>query len=182
MDAWFALPYGPLIIFAMRAVDVSLRTVRMILMLRGMRAVAASIGFVEVLIWVTAAGQALMHLDSPYHVVAYAGGFAAGNYLGVTLEGMIAMGTVVVHAIVPEDPDGSVAQALRAEGYTVTEVDGRGRDGIVDILNVVVKRKEAPVVIEHVETLAPQASVTVEEVRSTRNPVQTVMARPGLRR
>ena len=179
MDAWFALPFGPLLIFAMRTVDVSLGTVRMIMMLRGNRLLAASIGFVEVVIWVLAAGHALQHLGSVYHVVGYAGGFAAGNYLGVTVERWIGLGTMVVRVIVPDvgaaaKPEAGaseppLAHALREAGYVVTEVDGTGRDGPVDILNAVVKRRDTAAFIAEVEARAPQAFVTVEEVRSAQS-------------
>jgi uncharacterized protein YebE (UPF0316 family) len=136
-------------------------------MVRGRRALAALIGFVEVLIWLLAVGSALQHLGSLYHVVGYAAGFAAGTYVGIVAENALALGTVVVRAIVPDDAEGGTAQALRAEGYAVTEVDGRGQDGPVDILNTVVERKEAPHVIDLIEARAPRSFVTVEELRTT---------------
>ena len=167
MDAFFALPYGPLLIFVLRLIDVSLGTVRMIVAVRGQRRIAALVGFVEVLIWVVAVGSTLQHLGSPYHVLGYAAGFAAGTYVGILAENGLALGTVVVRAIVPDDANGATAQALRAEGYAVTEVDGRGQDGPVDILNTVVERKEAPHVIDLIEARAPRSFVTVEELRTT---------------
>ena len=167
MESLFALPYGPLLIFAMRIVDVSLGTLRTMIVVRGERGIAALIGFVEVLVWVLAAGSALQHLDSAFHLVAYAGGFAAGNYVGIAVENSIALGTVVVRAIIPDEADGQTARRLRERGYAVTEIDGRGREGPVDILNAVVKRKKAPRVIEAIEANAPRSFVTVEELRTT---------------
>lgn len=167
MDALFALPYGPLVIFALRIGDVSLGTVRTILTVRGRREVAAAIGFVEVLIWIVAVGNALQHLGSLYHVVGYAGGFAAGTYVGISVEGALAMGTVVVRAIIPDEADGSTARLLRDKGYAVTEVDARGQAGPLDVLNVVVGRGEAPRVVDLVEGHAPRSFISVEEVRTT---------------
>jgi uncharacterized protein YebE (UPF0316 family) len=168
MDALFALPYGPFVIFALRVVDVSLGTVRLIVMVRGRRALAAAIGFVEVLVWIVAVGSALQHLGSPYHVVGYAGGFAAGTYVGIAAEHALALGRVVVRAIIPDEADGATARALREEGYAVTVMEGRGREGPVDVLNAVVERKEAPRVLNVVETHAPRSFITVEELRTTR--------------
>jgi uncharacterized protein YebE (UPF0316 family) len=168
MDALFALPYGPFVIFAMRIVDVSLGTVRMIVMVRGQRALAAAIGFIEVLVWIVAVGNALQHLTSPYHIIGYAGGFAAGTYVGIGAERLLALGKVVVRAIVPGGDNGHTARALRETGYAVTEIDGRGREGPVDVLNAVVNRKEAPRVVETIEELAPRSFITVEELRTTR--------------
>lgn len=168
MDALFALPYGPFVIFAMRVVDVSLGTVRVIVMMRGHRELAAVIGFLEVLVWVVAAGHALQYLGSPYHLVAYAGGFAAGTYVGVTVERFLALGTVVVRAILPDEADGSTVRSLREKGYVVTELDGRGREGPVDVINTVVKRGDAPGVVDLIEAHAPHSFITVEEIRTTR--------------
>ena len=58
MDTLFALPYGPLVIFLIRIVDVSLGTIRMITTVRGQRLLSAGLGFVEVLLWVVAVGYA----------------------------------------------------------------------------------------------------------------------------
>ena len=168
MDALFALPYGPVVIFALRIVDVSMGTVRVLVMVRGQRVLAAVIGFFEVLVWIVAVGSALQHLGSPYHVVGYAGGFAAGTFVGIGVERLLALGKVVVRAIIPDEDDGRTAHALREEGYAITEIDGRGREGPVDVLNAVVDRKEAARVVEAIETKVPRSFITVEELRTTR--------------
>ncbi len=179
MDALFALPYGPLLIFAMRVVDVSMGAVRILLMVRGWRTVAAVVGFVEVLIWIVAVGNAMQHLTSPYHLVGYAGGFALGTYVGVAVEHMLALGQVVVRAIIPGGEGGATATTLRDNGYAVTEVDGRGRSGPVDIVNVVVGRRQASQVAEVIESTAPRSFITVEEVRSTRRGMLRPVAAKG---
>lgn len=79
MDVLFALPYGPLVIFAMRVIDVSIGTLRVIVLVRGHRSLAAAVGFFEVLVWIVAVAQALQHLESAYHVIGYAGGIVAGT-------------------------------------------------------------------------------------------------------
>jgi uncharacterized protein YebE (UPF0316 family) len=167
MDALFALPYGSLFIFALRVVDVSMGTFRIMVTVRGHRGMSAAIGFVEVLIWIVAVGQALQHLDSIYHVVGYAAGFAAGNYVGILVENGLALGTVVVRAIIPDETDRDTARTLREEGYVVTELEGRGRDGPVDVLNTVVPRKDAADVVAHIEAAVPDSFITVEELRTT---------------
>jgi uncharacterized protein YebE (UPF0316 family) len=166
MDPLFALPYGPFVIFALRVVDVSLGTVRIILTVRGRRGGAVAIGFVEVLVWIVAVGHALEHLNSVYHVVGYAAGFAAGTYVGMVVETSLAFGTVVVRAIVPGTTDGDTAGALRAAGHAVTERAGRGRTGPVTVLNTVVPRRAAVEVITLIEQRAPRSFITVEELRT----------------
>ena len=173
MDALLAAPVGALLIFLLRILDVSMSIMRMLLAVRGHRGVAAVIGFFEVLLWLVAVGTALEHLDSWGHIGGYAGGFAAGNYVGVWLEGRFAMGTNVVRAVFPEADHASgrtlgveAAHALRESGYAVTEMHGRGRESAVEILNIVVPRKRVGEVMGIVRSFTPAAFVTVEEVRS----------------
>jgi uncharacterized protein YebE (UPF0316 family) len=175
MDLWFAAPIGAVFIFFLRIIDVSMAMLRMIVAVRGRRGLAAIIGFFEVLIWIVVVGQALQHVHSLPHLVGYAGGFAAGNYVGVWLEGRFAIGLNVVQAICrvhPEEGDGSggkvAAGALRDAGFAVTEIQGRGRESDVEILNVVVPRRSVPRVLRLIGDNDPDAFVSVEEVRTTR--------------
>lgn len=172
MAALFATPLGALLIFGLRVVDVSLATLRMIFSVRGYRWLCAGIGFVEVLIWVVAAGHTLQHLDSVLHLVCYAGGFGAGSYVGVWLEGRFALGYQIVRAIYRRPDAGGPGEApdaaaeLRARGFAVTEVSGRGRDDDVGILEAVVRRRDAPGVVSVLEAHLPGVFLTVEELRS----------------
>lgn len=175
LDVWFAAPIGAVLIFLLRIMDVSMAMIRMILAVRGKRGMAAFIGFFEVLIWIVAVGQALQHVDSLPHLVGYAGGFATGNYVGVWLEGRFAIGVNVVQAICrvhPEDGElrggKAAAAALREAGFAVTEIQGKGRESDVEILNVVVPRRNVPRVLALIGENDPDAFVSVEEVRTTR--------------
>lgn len=73
-------------IFLSRIVDVSLGTVRIILVSKGIRIQASILGFFEVLIWIVVVAQVLAYVSSPIYYVAFAAGFASGNYAGMILE------------------------------------------------------------------------------------------------
>lgn len=185
MDLWFAAPTGALLIFGLRIVDVSMSVMRMILNVRGQRAIAACIGFFEVLIWLIAAGHALQHLDSIFHIAGYAAGFAVGNYVGVWLESKFALGLNAVRAVCRIEPleDGGTrgsetARQLRGQGFAVTEMQGRGLHSDVEILNLIVQRKKVPSVLQIIQRHDPDAFVSVEEVRS----IQGGYIRPGGRK
>ena len=99
MQEWCALHpdlYGwvvlPLLIFVARIMDVSIGTSRVIFVSRGYRVLAAVAGFWEVLIWLLAIGQIMQNLDNPMCYLAYAGGFAMGNYIGITLTNKMSWG------------------------------------------------------------------------------------------
>jgi uncharacterized protein YebE (UPF0316 family) len=154
--------WGPLLIFFMRVVDVSLATVRMLLIMRNAKVWAPVIGFFEVLIWLLAAGTAIQHLDSPWHVLGYAGGFAAGNLVGLLLEQRLAFGFASIQ-VFARSHGPELADALRAFGHGVTQIPGRGRDGPVDLVVSVIRRKDLATVSALVNDLTPGSFVAVEE-------------------
>lgn len=167
LDALFAGPWGPLAIFALRIVDVSLSTVRMLLAVRGHRTVVPFIGFFEVLIWVFAVGNAIRFLDSPLHLLGYAAGFATGSVVGLMIEERLAIGFGTIR-VVSRHAGVEMAQALRDLGFGVTEFGAQGRDGRVEVMYTVCKRRDIPRVLTEVERWDRQAFITVEEPREIR--------------
>jgi uncharacterized protein YebE (UPF0316 family) len=160
-----ASAWGPLVIFVLRIVDVSLATIRMLLAMRGVKFIAPLIGFVEVLVWIIAVGSAIQHLDSPLHLIGYAAGFATGTLVGMTLEEKMAFGLATVR-IVSRHGGVELAEALRDRGFGVTEFAGQGREGRVEVVDVVLRRRQLAQVFKEVNTWDPEAFVTVEEPRA----------------
>ncbi len=161
--AWVILP---LMVFGARVLDVSLGTLRIIFISRGRRKLAPLLGFFEVLIWIVVVSQVMQNLHSPLAFIAYAAGFATGNYVGMWIEDKLAIGTLIVRVIVPQDAAQLTTQ-LSAGGYGVTSVDARGSTGQVTLIYTVVKRKDLPDVMTIIQNTYPKAFTSVEEVRST---------------
>jgi uncharacterized protein YebE (UPF0316 family) len=155
-----------LLIIGLRVIDVSLGTIRIILLTRGSRWRSSGIGFVEVLIWVFAVALVVQDLEDPVKMLAYATGFALGTLLGVTLERWLAIGTVLVQIVAPVDSPSS-AGALRERGYLVTDLNGEGRDGGVRINVAVLPRRNLRSALEIVHQVNPAAFVTTEHVAIT---------------
>ena len=167
MDVLFASPWGALAIFCLRIVDVSCDTMRVIFAIRGKRGIAAALGFVQALVWIYAVGNAVKHLGSPLHVAGYAGGYAMGTYVGITIERAIAYDVATVR-VVSRNAGIEIAEALRTSGHGVTEFPGFGRDGSVEILNSVVQRTHVDDVLAIIERYDKDAFVTVEEPKVLR--------------
>ncbi len=164
-----------LLIFVARIGDVSLGTIRTIMVFRGMWLVAGVIGFFEILIWLLAAGKVLQNLDRWYLAVAYAAGFAAGNIVGIWLESKLAIGTALLRAI-SRDLDVRLADHLRAEGFHVTEIAGFDSDRTpIEILLIVDSRKRMGPLIEHIHSLDPKAVCTTSDVKRQ----DPIASRPG---
>lgn len=172
-----------LAIFLARIGDVSLATVRTILVFRGQAVVASLIGFVEVLIWLAAAVQVLQDLSRWYLGVAYAAGFAAGNWVGVWIERKMALGRELVR-VVSFDPDVRVADRLRESGVETVELTGRANRGRpVEILFLVARRRRTPELIRTIRSLDPEAVVTVADVKHhDPEPIDGLPVAPATRR
>lgn len=161
----FASPLGPLVIFGLRIFDVSLATLRMLLTVRGRRLLVPLIGFFEVLVWLFAAGSAIQYLGSPLHAIGYAGGFAAGTTVGLWIEERLALGLARIQAFSVHSGV-ELAEAVRGEGFGVTEFLGQGREGNVELVSTVVRRAEVPRILELIDQWDPDAFVTVDEPRA----------------
>lgn len=164
---WIVLP---LLIFLARVADVTLGTLRIIFVSRGKRRLAPILGFFEVLIWVAAIGQLVQNLGSPASYLSYAAGFAAGNFVGMLIEDRLAIGTMVVRAIVPEGGE-KMMQFLGDAGFGVTIVDGQGATGPVKLIYTIVQRKHLKEVVRIIHNVHPKAFLTVEDIRSVEDGV-----------
>lgn len=165
LDVLFGSAFGPLLIFALRIVDVSLATVRMLLSIRGHKRLVPLIGFFEVLIWITAVGNAVKFLDSPIHLLGYAGGFAAGTAAGLWIEEKMALGIASLR-VMSRVGGVEIAEALRERGFGVTEFGAQGRDGRMEVVYAVLRRRDLPLAMAQVSAWDPDAFVTVEEPRA----------------
>lgn len=155
-----------LAIFLARIADVSMGTVRILVGFRGYRLLAAAIGFCEAAIWVVAASKVIQHLDAWYLVVAYAGGFAAGNYLGLTLERRLAVGRELAR-IISYRGDSLLAQELSRRGWPVVELHGTRRNHEpVEVMYVVAARRRMPELLALVRQFDPEALYTITDVKS----------------
>lgn len=161
--SWVVLP---ILIFLARVADVTLGTLRIIFVSRGKRKIVPLLGFFEVLIWIVAIGQLVQNLGSATSYLGYAAGFAAGNYVGMLIEDRLAIGTLIVRAIIPIGGD-IVMMNLRDAGFGVTTVDGQGANGPVKLVYAVVKRKHIREVMDIIHTVYPKAFITVEDARSS---------------
>lgn len=167
IDALFAGPWGPLLIFGLRIVDVSMSMLRTLLAMRGSRALPPLIGLFESLIWVFAVGSAIRNLDSGLHVLGYASGFAAGNSVGLWLEEKLAVGLATVQ-IFCRRRGTELAGALRGLGFGVTEFVGRGKEGPVKLVHTVAKRRQVDEILAEVDRREPGAFIAVGEPRTVR--------------
>lgn len=158
---------GYLIIFISRVVDVTMSTMRTLMVMQGRKVQAAMIGFFEIIIYITALNKVVSGLDNPLNLLAYALGFACGTYVGITLEGKIALGNLSAQVILHSNDNIELIESLRDNGFGVTKLEGQGKEGKRDILSIAMNRKDLNTLKGLVYEFDEKAFITVNSI----NPV-----------
>ena len=152
---------GALLIMCMRICDVTLDTIRLILVVQGRKYKAGIVGFFEVLIWVFAIRYVMQHMNVLLNLFGYATGFALGNIIGITIEQKIGLGFVQLNIISRHFTD-KIANALRKSKYGVTILPGEGGTGGVSVIVIIIARKLQGKVIDLIESIDKEAFITVQ--------------------
>jgi uncharacterized protein YebE (UPF0316 family) len=160
--SWVILP---LLIFLARISDQTIGTMRLIFLSKGQKFLAPFLGFFEVIIWLLAVGQIMKHLDNVLAYVAYGGGFAMGNYIGMVIEEKLSIGNVLIR-IIPKKDTKELINYLRENDFGVTSVNAEGSKGRVDIVFTIIKRKDVANVVSIINKFNPNAFYTIEDVKA----------------
>jgi uncharacterized protein YebE (UPF0316 family) len=155
---------GALLIFFGRVINMSLDTVRVFMSVRGRKGLAWILGFFQTVIYVLLFAFIIQDITNLINLIAYAGGFATGNVVGMWIEDRMAVGHVHIRVISPSR-GAAISERLRNEGFAVTEISGRGKDGMVTLLNVSVLRKNAQQVEDIICEVDENAFISSEELR-----------------
>lgn len=177
----FAYVILPVLIFLSRIADVTLGTMRIVMVSKGQKYVAPVLGFFEVLIWLIAMGKIMQNIDNWVNYVAYAGGFAAGNYIGLRLEEKLAMGVVQVRIITRKLATELIVQ-FKGAGFGVTFHEAQGATKKVHIVYTVVNRTDLNQVVAWIKEYNPQAFYSIEDVRSVNRGVFPPLRSKGWRK
>ncbi|HQI70657.1 MAG TPA: DUF2179 domain-containing protein [Bacteroidales bacterium] len=155
----------PLLIFCARIFDQSVGTLRMIFVAKGFKKWAPVFAFFEALIWLLAIGEIMKHLDNPLCYIAYAGGYAMGNYVGMLLDEKMSIGNVIIRVMLKSEAADLIIR-LRELNYGITVMHAEGATGKVKVLLSIIKRKDLVEFINVLNQYNPQTFYTIEEVRS----------------
>ncbi|MBN1897303.1 MAG: DUF2179 domain-containing protein [Spirochaetes bacterium] len=174
---WIILP---LLIFMARIIDVSLGTMRIIFVNKGKKLLVPLLAFAEIIIWLLAIGQIMRNLNNIVCYLAYAGGFAMGNFIGLLIEEKLAMGNLIIRVITRKNA-GQLIRSFKKALFGVTILDARGVRGKVNVVYSVIRRADLEHVIRIIKKFNPQAFYSVEDVRFVSRGVFPVK-RPLLKR
>lgn len=161
----FGLIALPLLIFVARVADVSLGTLRIVFISQGRKNLAPLIGFLEIFIWLLAIGQIFSDLTNILYYIAFAAGFALGNYVGLIIENKLSLGFLSLQLILSENPD-NLIKTLKSQGYGITSLTAEGAKGNVKVVIMVIKRKNKANILEIIRELSPNAFISIQQVQS----------------
>lgn len=160
---WTILSHA-LILFALCLIQVSISTLRTIMIARGKPIWAALLGFFEVSLWVIGVSQIIGHLDTVWNVVGYSGGYVVGTMIGMWLESRLALGFVNVDIVSPT-MGSEMARKVRLAGFGATQLPAQGRSGPVQLVEVIVSRKQVAQLLRLVNEVDRASFVTIKEAQ-----------------
>lgn len=154
-----------LLLFSLRIVDVSLYTMRIMMVMRGRKGLAWIFAICQSLVFVTAITSIITDLGNWSKVIGYAAGFATGNVVGMLIERRLAIGYSHLR-IISSGYGLEIAEQLRSAGFGVTEISGQGKDGMVEMISCSVQRRKTNQALAIVDRIDQQAYITVENIQS----------------
>ncbi|MFP4664499.1 MAG: DUF2179 domain-containing protein [Bacteroidales bacterium] len=167
-ETWILIPA---FIFVARILDVSIGTLRLILMGRGYKKIAPILGFIEILIWVIAISKIMENLNNWINYIFYAAGFSAGTYIGMYIEEKLAIGKVGVRIITRKGAE-KLIKSIGLNGFGVTYIEAKGNKEDVHVIFTTCKRKRLNKLLALVHDYNPNAFYTIEDIRWARDEYQ----------
>ena len=181
----YALVILPVLIFLARVADVSMETIRVIYISRGIKYLAPIIAFFEIVIWLFAMEVVMSDLSNVANFFAFAFGFAIGTYVGLIIEEKLSIGMVILRIITTEDEtEDEIMEFMKGEHCGVTSLEGKGTRGNVRMIISLVNRTDLPRITAYLQENKPHAFFSIEDVRyanegvfrpKTTNPVVGMM-------
>ncbi len=160
--AWVILP---LLIFLARICDVSMETIRVIYISKGIKYLAPIIAFFEIVIWLLAMEVVMRDLTNIANFLAFAFGFAMGTYIGLVIEEKLSIGMVIMRIVTTEESNDEIVSFMQSENYGITMLDAKGSRGNVRIILSLVNRTDVARITERIRSTNPHAFFSIEDVR-----------------
>lgn len=156
-----------LIIFFAKILEVSLMTIRTVLITKGIKGLASFISFFEVVIWIYLVGTVLVGIeDDPYRMLVYAAGYSCGIFVGSVMEERLGIGLITIHVIANVADGMQIAMKLREHGAAVTNLKGEGRDAGKSVLMIHIKRRKKNEILKVIKDTNPNVFISVYDVKN----------------
>ncbi|MBQ8912337.1 MAG: DUF2179 domain-containing protein [Clostridia bacterium] len=140
-----------LIVCATKILEISIQSLKTCMMVKGERLKAALLGFVECVIWGLVVAAVIGTLgDNMLLLLFYCIGYAAGLFIGATIENKIALGTSNLELIASDESTEKIVEYLKEQGKGYTVFAGHGSTDKMNMIFIVLPRKEMPAVLKDI--------------------------------
>lgn len=143
-----------ILVCAAKIIEITIQSLKTCMMVKGQRIKAAALGFLECSIWGLVISTIIGTLgDNLLLLLFYCVGYAAGLFLGSTLESKIALGTSSLQLIANQENTGKIIGYLkeRNRGYTVFE--GQGSVDRMNMVLIILPRKETRKALKEIRSI-----------------------------
>lgn len=154
------------IVCGAKIVEISIQSLKTCMMVKGQRLKAAGLGFVECMIWGLVISTIISTLGDNFTLLFfYCTGYAVGLFLGSTIESKIAIGTSNLELIANDESTELITAYLKERNMGYTVLDGRGSKDKMNMIFIVLARKETPRVLREIRKVCDnRVFVSVSEV------------------
>ena len=138
------------IVCAAKIVEISIQSLKTCMMVKGERLKAAGLGFIECVIWGLVISTIIGTLgDNIWLLLFYCIGYAAGLFIGSSIENKIALGTSNLELIANDESTALITEYLKSKDRGFTVFEGRGSKDKMNMIFIVIPRREmAPMLKE----------------------------------
>ncbi|MDP8246498.1 MAG: DUF2179 domain-containing protein [Candidatus Hinthialibacter antarcticus] len=171
----------PVFIFLARITDVTIGTLRIVFLTQGRKKLATLLGLAEVTVWLLAVSSVIQNVSGPLNFIAYVAGYSTGSYLGMTIVERLALGNIILRLVTRKDATALIDHLYR-HNYGLTVVDATGREGHVQILFMVIKRRELDEMVQIIHQYNPNAFFSIEDVQRVHDGSLPYVGAPVMRR
>ncbi|GHU42018.1 hypothetical protein FACS1894190_10830 [Spirochaetia bacterium] len=156
-----------LLILVAKIAEVTLATIRNILINRGYRKQGTILSFFEIILWVFIASRVIMGIaEAPVKGIAYSIGYSLGVFFGSLIENKIALGKVLIQTIISEQQELVITPILREKGFAVTTIKAEGRDSKKTVLMIFTNRKGKERLVKEIRAIDQKAMIIINDVSS----------------
>ncbi len=136
------------IVCAAKIIEISIQSLKTCMMVKGQRLKAAGLGFIECIIWGLAISTIIGTLgDNIFLLLFYCFGYAAGLFLGATIESKLALGTSNLEIIANTESTEKIIAYLKQNNMGYTVFEGHGSTDKMNMIFIVLARKKAAKVL-----------------------------------
>lgn len=153
-----------LLILGAKAIEVTLGTLRIILVSKGYRKEGTFLALIEIILWVFIASTVINGMaEAPIKGIMYSFGFAFGVYLGSLIESKIAMGKIMIQIITNQENAHNLELTIRKAGMGLTTWDAHGKESDKVVFLTIGNRKNSDKLLNLIAETDPTAVVAIHD-------------------